>query len=228
MTQIPRLALFDLDNTIIAGDSDFLWGQFLVEKKLIATEHFLEKQRYFYRQYLQYKLDVVKYLQFVQQTYLAIDSKRLPELQNEFVKNIIVPLTKPKLEKLIVYHYRQGHTIIVISASADFIIAPICVQALQITHYIGALIKAIDGTFASCMGEQKYLRLQQWLAHRNLPPSLIASATFYSDSFNDYPLLLKVQNPVVVDGDEKLRRHALANNWQLIDTSTDLLDCENA
>ena len=215
---IKTLALFDLDNTIIDTDSDFEWGNYLVENKLIDAENYLEEYDYFHQQYQLYQLDALEYLKFVQKTYKLLTTDKITENVNNFIIEVIKPKLKPQILELINWHKKKQHQVIVISATAEFLIGNICKQLLEINDYIGAHLEVTDGKYNTCLGADKVTRLQHWLTTNKLPSKLIAGAYFYSDSYNDLPLLQAVKNPIVVDADKLLTDFAINNNWQIINT----------
>ena len=213
---MKTLALFDLDNTIINADSDFEWGNYLVKNKLINAKNYLEKYDYFHQQYQLYQLEALEYLKFVQRTYKLLATDKITENVNNFIIEVIKPKLKPAIVELINWHKKQQHQVIVISATAEFLIGGICKQLLEINDYIGAQLEVTDGKYNTCLGADKVTRLQHWLTTNKLPSELIADAYFYSDSYNDLPLLQAVKNPIVVDADKLLTDFAINNKWQII------------
>jgi len=215
------LAIFDLDNTLIAGDSDHLWGEFLVQQGLVEKASFKAKNDQFYQDYLAGELDIFAYQKFVL-GFLAQHS--LVELANwhqQFMDAEITPIMLPKAFELIAKHREQGHFIMIITATNDFITAPIA-EAFAVDHLIavsaerdeyGGYTGNVAGTPSFHAG--KITRLNEWLADN--PSYSMEGSYFYSDSHNDLPLLNLVDNPVAVNPDEKLETTALEKGWPIMD-----------
>lgn len=215
------LAIFDLDNTLIAGDSDHLWGEFLVQQGLVEAATFKAKNDQFYQDYLNGELDIFAYQKFVL-GFLAQHS--LVELANwhqQFMEESITPIMLPKAFELIAKHRNQGHFIMIITATNDFITAPIA-EAFGVDHLIavsaerdeyGGYTGEVAGT--PSFHEGKITRLNEWLAEN--PNYSMAGSYFYSDSHNDLPLLDIVDHPVAVNPDDKLTVAAQAKGWPIMD-----------
>lgn len=215
------LAIFDLDNTLIAGDSDYLWGEFLVQQGLVDKNAYQAQNDQFYQDYLAGELDIFAYQKFVM-GFLAQHS--LVELANwhqQFMSDVITPIMLPKAAELIAQHREQGHYIMIITATNDFITAPIA-AALEVDHLIavtaerdeyGGYTGEVAGTPSFHAG--KITRLNQWL-EENTNYSM-AGSYFYSDSHNDLPLLEIVDNPIAVNPDEILENIAAEKSWPIMD-----------
>ncbi|SRR5690554_505077 len=215
------LAIFDLDNTLIAGDSDHLWGEFLVQQGLVDKETFKAKNDQFYQDYLAGELDIFAYQKFVL-GFLAQHS--LVELANwhqQFMDENITPILLPKAFELIAKHREQGHFIMIITATNDFITAPIA-DAFAVDHLIAVTAERDEygGYTGNVAGtpsfhEGKITRLNEWLAEN--PSYSMEGSYFYSDSHNDLPLLNLVDHPVAVNPDEKLTAVAQEKGWPIMD-----------
>lgn len=215
------LAIFDLDNTLIAGDSDHLWGEFLVQQGLVDKETFKAKNDQFYQDYLAGELDIFAYQKFVL-GFLAQHS--LVELANwhqQFMDENITPILLPKAFELIAKHREQGHFIMIITATNDFITAPIA-DAFAVDHLIAVTAERDEygGYTGNVAGtpsfhEGKITRLYEWLAEN--PSYSMEGSYFYSDSHNDLPLLNLVDHPVAVNPDEKLTAVAQEKGWPIMD-----------
>lgn len=215
------LAIFDLDNTLIAGDSDHLWGEFLVQQGLVDKETFKAKNDQFYQDYLAGELDIFAYQKFVL-GFLAQHS--LVELANwhqQFMDENITPILLPKAFELIAKHREQGHFIMIITATNDFITAPIA-DAFAVDHLIAVTAERDEygGYTGNVAGtpsfhEGKITRLNEWLAEN--PSYSMKGSYFYSDSHNDLPLLNLVDHPVAVNPDEKLAAVAQEKGWPIMD-----------
>lgn len=216
-----NLALFDLDNTLIAGDSDFQWAQFLIEKKALDRELHETKNIEFYEQYKDGTLDIYEFLDFQLKPLARHSRLQLETWRTEFVQKKIVPIIAPGARPLIERHQLDGDLCIIITATNSFVTAPIA-QLLGIEHLIATEPELEKGEFTGkvtgipSFREGKIDRLEQWLDAHNLTWLSFLRSWFYSDSLNDLPLLGKVTHPVAVDPDATLKNHAEQNNWSII------------
>lgn len=212
------LAIFDLDNTLIAGDSDHSWGEFLVETNMVDGTTFKQTNDQFYEDYKAGCLDIEAYVAFAVAPLKDMSEERRASLQNIFLEQKIKPLMLPKAQKLIQDHRDQGHTVMIITATNRFITEPIA-KLLGIELLLATDPEVIDGVITGkiqgtpCFQEGKVTRLKEWLA---LSDETLTDSFFYSDSFNDIPLLEHVSFPYAVDPDEKLRAHAETHKWPII------------
>ena len=216
-----NLALFDLDNTLIAGDSDFQWAQFLIEMKALDRELHESRNMEFYEQYKAGTLDIHEFLDFQLKPLARHSRVQLEVWRSEFMCKKIMPLIAPGTRQLIERHMLDDDLCIIITATNSFVTAPIA-QALGISHLIATEPEEKDGEFTGKVSgipsfrEGKIERLENWLDAHNLTWLSFLRSWFYSDSLNDLPLLSKVTHPVAVDPDPTLRRHAENNNWPII------------
>lgn len=212
------LALFDLDNTLLNGDSDYAWGQFLVSKGLVEKDHYETANQYFYDQYKLGVLDIHEFSAFSFQPLSERSMAELADLHREFMATTIQPLMSVAAQDLVNQHRQQGHTLVVITATNSFITRPI-VEAFGIPHLLATEPKIVNGRYTReidgvpCFQAGKVTRLQHWLQDRT---ETLAGSYFYSDSHNDLPLLEMVQHPVAVDPDDTLRTTAQARGWPVI------------
>ena len=213
------LALFDLDNTLLNGDSDHSWGMYLAEIGAVDAELQKQKQDYFYQQYLEGKLDIYEFCEF-QFTVLAENSvEQLNQWHADFMSNIIEPMIESGKADLLEPHREAGDDIIIITATNDFITAPIA-KRLGVETLIATQAEFIDGQFTGkvagipCFQDGKVTRLNKWLAENN---KVFADSYFYSDSINDLPLLELADRAIAVTPDERLRAHAKEQKWPIID-----------
>jgi len=212
------LAIFDLDNTLIAGDSDHLWGEFLVEKQLVDVEYFRNKNDEFYNDYVEGKLNIFDYIEFSLAPLAERDMETLNALHSEFMATKIAPIMLTQARELIEHHRQQGDTLLVITATNRFVTQPI-VSAFGIDNLLAIELEESNGRYTGksvgtpSYKEGKVTRLHEWLTEN---PHELNSAFFYSDSHNDIPLLKQVGHPVVVDGDEQLLEKASKEGWQSI------------
>lgn len=212
------LAIFDLDNTLIAGDSDYLWGCFVCERGLVDNDWFATENERFYRDYQSGNLDIQAYLRFALAPLKGRSMAELEALHQRFMAEKIQPILLPRAQQLVESHRGQGHRLLIITATNDFITRPIA-TAFGIRDLVACEAESVDGYYTGepcgipSFHEGKVLRLQAWLKAEGLSPD---SIWFYSDSHNDLPLLQQVDCPVVVDPDPLLRRHAESAGWPVI------------
>ncbi|CAA0116051.1 putative phosphatase [Halioglobus japonicus] len=212
------LAIFDLDNTLIGDDSDHLWGQFVCEQKLVDASDFAQRSDQFYADYQSGDLDIDAYLRFVLGSLKGHPPEQLDAWHRTFMDNKIKPIMLPKAAELLADHRRQGHKLLIITATNRFITAPIA-AALGVDNLIACEAEIVDGLYTGAPSgipsfkEGKVTRLYEWLESHHCD---LDGAWFYSDSHNDLPLLELVDNPVAVDPDDTLRNRAIELGWPVI------------
>jgi HAD superfamily hydrolase (TIGR01490 family) len=212
------LAIFDLDNTLIADDSDYLWGKFLVDQGIVDRLVYDKINAKFYEDYQNGTLDMLAFLRFALTPLAAHPIEQLHNWRQDFINSIIKPLLLDRAKALIEKHRAQGDTLLVITATNSFITAPI-VALYGIENLIATTPEMIDGKYTGnvngvpCFQEGKVTRLNEWLTLNN---EKLEGSYFYSDSHNDLPLLKLVDFPVAVDPDEKLRDFADTQKWEII------------
>ncbi|EED34374.1 HAD-superfamily subfamily IB hydrolase [Luminiphilus syltensis NOR5-1B] len=212
------LAIFDLDNTLIAGDSDHLWGEFVCDIGLANSASHREKNAQFAADYRRGELDVLAYLHFALDPIRGMDPTQVEVLQNQFMTDYIESLMLPRADALIADHRARGHTLLIITATNTVVTRPIA-DRLGIEHLIGCEPEIIGGCYTGASvgvpsyREGKVVRLKQWLGTHS---ESMADAWFYSDSHNDLPLLREVAHPVAVDPDTTLKQIADQNQWPVI------------
>ncbi len=212
------LAIFDLDNTLLAGDSDHLWGQFLCREGLVDGADFEQRNEQFYRDYQAGELDIQAYLRFALAPLKGHPPEVLEEWHARFMATVIEPIILPRGRDLIERHRQQGDDLLIITATNEFITRPIA-TALGVEELLACEAEVVDGRYTGeprgvpSYKEGKVTRLRAWLADRGLE---LAGAWFYSDSHNDLPLLQLVDHPVAVDPDDSLREAAVAKGWPII------------
>ena len=213
-----RLAIFDLDNTLLAGDSDHQWGEYLCARGLVDVEAYRAKNDSFYADYLAGKLDVVAYQNFCQEVLGRTDKAQLDAWHAEFMRDCIEPLILPKGEALLAQHRAAGDVVMIITATNRFITGPIA-QRLGVEHLIATECGMQGGQYTGelvnvpSFQAGKITRLNEWLAEQQ---ATLADSYFYSDSHNDLPLLEQVTHAVAVDPDDTLRTLALQRGWSVI------------
>jgi HAD superfamily hydrolase (TIGR01490 family) len=212
------IALFDLDNTLIAGDSDYLWGCFLVEHGIVDGATYERENRRFYDLYKIGKLDIYEFLDFQLQPLAANDLDTLQRWRAQYIEEKIVPILLPKAHDLINRHRQQGDTLAIITATNRFITGPIA-ELYGISHLLATEPELVGDRYTGgitgipCFQDGKVQQLSGWL---QVHGQTLDDSWFYSDSHNDLPLLNKVINPVAVDPDEIIEQHASEHGWPII------------
>ncbi len=212
------LAIFDLDNTLLAGDSDYLWGRFVVERGLVDKASYDAQNQRFYEDYKRGELDVRAYLRFALEPLTRYPAEELHALRAEFLQEIIRPIVLEAGQELVRDHAHRGHVTMIITATNRFITGPIA-ELFGVEHLLATTPEFRGGRYTGevidepTFREGKVKALDIWLAERSEQPR---QSWFYSDSHNDLPLLEKVTNPVAVDPDKQLRELAQARGWPVI------------
>ena len=212
-----ELLIFDLDNTLLAGDSDRNWGIFLAEQKVVESSYLDESEK-FYNNYYDGSLDIDGFLSFCLKPLIENDMEYLLKLRQQFIEDKIKPIVTQPGKEIINHAIENGKTVVIATATNDFVTRPIAdlfnVQTLIATEFeiknqqfTG---KVID---APCFREGKLHKVQKWVDDNNFD---LSKASFYSDSFNDLPLLEKVKTPVIVDGDDKLVEIGKNRDWDCV------------
>jgi len=214
-----RLVLFDLDNTLLTGDSDFEWAQFLIEQGVVDREVYEARNQAFYDQYKAGTLDIFEFLNFQLKPLSRHPRTVLDEWYRQFMSGRILPMIRASARALVAKH--RNDVRVVITATNSFVTAPIA-REFGVEHLIATEPEARNGEFTGnvsgipCFREGKVSRLQGWLAGRGQTMASFDASWFYSDSLNDLPLLERVTHPVAVDPDDRLRAHAVARGWPII------------
>ena len=221
-----RLALFDLDNTLLAGDSDHAWGRFLAEVGAVDPDTYTRANDDFYAQYLAGTLDIYEFCRFVFQPLVAHPLPQLERWREEFLGERIQPMIAPGAADLLARHRAVGDTLLIITATNSFVTRPIA-DMLGVENLIATEPEFLDGRYTGelaatpCFQEGKIARLKEWLRDRGESEQTMAKACFYSDSRNDIPLLEAVGEPVAVDADPALAAHARERGWPHISLRED-------
>ncbi len=220
MPQAMKLALFDLDNTLLAGDSDFEWAQFLIEKGVLDREVYEARNIQFYEQYRAGTLDIHEFLDFQLKPLSRHPRSQLETWRAEYVRNKILPMMTRKARDLVASH--AGDARAVVTATNSFVTMPIArefgIENLVATDPAENASGEFTGGVAGlpAFREGKIARVEAWLAGLGLTWASFRETWFYSDSLNDLPLLSRVSHPVAVDPDETLKEHALEHGWSII------------
>jgi HAD superfamily hydrolase (TIGR01490 family) len=214
-----RLVLFDLDDTLLAGDSDFEWAQYLIEQKVLDREVYEARNLEFYEQYKAGTLNIHEFLDFQLKPLSRHPRAQLDAWHRDYMARKVRPMMRSKARALVEQH--SGDLRAVITATNSFVTAPIA-REFGIEHLIATEPAAVNGEFTGgvagipCFREGKLARLETWLAGRGTALGSFAETWFYSDSHNDLALLERVTHPVAVDPDETLRAHAAKRGWPVI------------
>jgi len=214
-----RLVLFDLDNTLLAGDSDFEWAQFLIEQGVLDREVYEARNQAFYDQYKAGTLDIHEFLDFQLKPLSRHRRALLDAWHREFMALKIMPLIRESARALVARH--RADLRVVITATNSFVTRPIA-HEFGIENLIATEPEQRGGEFTGnvvgtpCFREGKVARLEAWLGAQGRPLGAFPESCFYSDSFNDLPLLARVTHPVAVDPDDTLRAHAEQHGWPII------------
>ena len=212
------LVLFDLDNTLLAGDSDYLWGQFLGEQGLVDKDFYEAENERFYREYREGRLDIFEFLAFSLKPLSQRPMQELQQLHRQFMEDKILPIITPDAKMLVEMHRKRGDDLLIITATNAFVTAPIA-AIFGIDQLIATEPEIRNGRYTGrvagtpCFREGKVKRLEGWLQKHD---QNLGNAWFYSDSHNDLPLLEKVTHPIPVDPDEALSRVAKDRGWPVL------------
>ena len=212
------LALFDLDNTLLGGDSDHRFGQFLCQHQLVDAQAYQARNDAFYEDYKAGRLDVVAYQNFCQEILARHEPAQLALWHRQFMAEYIEPVILPKGEALLAEHRARGDFLLIITATNRFITGPIA-ERLGVDDLLATECQMLEGRYTGrltdtpCFQAGKVERLNRWLAQHG---QSLEGASFYSDSINDLPLLEAVSRPVAVDPDERLRATAEQRGWTIL------------
>jgi len=215
-----KLALFDLDNTLLAGDSDFEWAQYLIRQGVLDRELYEARNLEFYEQYRAGTLDIHEFLDFQLKPLARHARRELERWREDYVRGTVVPMITRKARDLVSSHGSDARA--VVTATNSFVTRPIArefgIENLVATdpaeNAAGEFTGGVAGVPA--FREGKVIRVEQWLSDLGLGWHSFDETWFYSDSLNDLPLLSMVSHPVAVDPDETLKQHALAKGWEII------------
>ena len=217
------LALFDLDNTLLNGDSDHAWGMFLADIGVLDPIEQKVKQDYFYDQYLKGTLDIFEFCEYQFNELTKHSKAQLDQWHMEFMDAVIEPMIITGKAALIDQHRAAEDDIVIITATNDFVTGPIA-KRLGVEHLLATIAEFKNEMFTGkvagtpCFQDGKIKKLEDWLSERGqeLNGQTMSDSIFYSDSINDLPLLELVDIPVAVTPDDQLRAHALRQNLSLI------------
>ena len=212
-----ELLIFDLDNTLLAGDSDRNWGIFLAEQKVVESTYLDESEK-FYNNYYDGSLDIDGFLSFCLKPLIENDMEYLLKLRQQFIEDKIKPIVTQPGKEIINHAIQNGKTVVIATATNDFVTRPIA-DLFNVQTLIATEFEIKDQQFTGkvidvpCFREGKLNKVQKWVDDNNFD---LSKASFYSDSFNDLPLLEKVKTPVIVDGDDKLVEIGKNRDWDCV------------
>ena len=215
------LVLFDLDNTLLAGDSDFEWAQFLISKGVLDREVYEARNQTFYDQYKAGTLDIFEFLDFQLKPLARHSRAQLDAWHREFLDTRIRPMMTPQSQALVKEHLASGAVVAIVTATNSFVTGPIA-RAFGIPHLVATIPAQENGAFTGkprgtpAFKAGKIERVEAWLESLGLCWESFEKSSFYSDSHNDLPLMKRVNNPVAVDPDDTLRAHATTQGWPVI------------
>jgi len=212
------LAIFDLDNTLLRGDSDYLWGMYLIDKGAVDEESHQRENERFYQEYIKGQMDIMSFLRFQLAPLARIPLSELLQMREDYIENFIKPIITEQALELVDKHRQQGDVLLIITATNDFVTRPIADlfgiddliatnAELKNNQYTGA----VSGT--PCFQKGKISRLREWLDETGHD---MKGSWFYSDSHNDLPLLQEVDNPVAVNPDPTLAEYAQRAGWKVL------------
>lgn len=214
-----NLAIFDLDKTLLEGDSDHAWGLYACERGLVEKDFYEQENDKFYAQYDEGELNLGLYLEFVLSILRSAPLNLIYKIRDDFIKERVLPMLRPRILDILEEHKKQGDKVIIITATNDFLAYPLK-DILQIDEVIATSLEVDETGFTGKVTKTpsfqggKIVRLEQWQEETAFEFDKI---TFYSDSHNDLPLLRKVDEPVAVTPDEKLLEVAKTEGWRIIE-----------
>jgi HAD superfamily hydrolase (TIGR01490 family) len=215
-----KLIIFDLDNTILNGDSDYSWIKFMIDSGQVDHDEYTKRNEYFYEQYYQGSLDYDAWAEFALSTFKDKTPEQLKGLLKEFLNSIIEPMINIYALRLLHEHSHDNDFMLLASATNSIIVEPIA-ERLGFKHIIATDVEIIAGKYTgkmkgeSALGKGKLNKVKEWMSRNGF--SNFENTTFYSDSINDLPLLLEVSNPIAVNPDEQLRATCWEANWEIIE-----------
>ena len=218
---MSKLTLFDLDNTLLLGDSDYEWGQFLIERGVLGREEYEAQNAAYYEQYRNGTLDIHEFLGFALRPLAAHAPQDLERWHAEFMATRIRPIILPRAQALVRGHLEAGDLCAVVTATNSFVTTPI-VREFGVPHLVATEPERVAGRFTGrvlgvpCFRDGKIARVEAWLAGEGRNLRDFGQSSFYSDSHNDLPLLERVTRPVAVDHDAELAAEARRRGWPVI------------
>ena len=220
------LALFDLDHTLLDVDSDYLWGEYIVKHDLVDEAEYRTANQKFYQDYIEGTLDATEYNEFVAQFLSSLPMDRLHELREDYIKSEIEPHIRPKAMEVLCQHIEQGHDVVIISATNDFVVSAIAERfGITEANVLATPLEIKDERYTGKLTDKpnfqagKIYHLDKWLDKQQIAGVKFEKTYAYSDSKNDIPLLNWADIAICVSPDDALHAHALAHRWAVEDWS---------
>jgi len=215
-----KLVIFDLDNTILNGDSDYSWINFLINENYVDKHEYEKRNQYFYNQYYEGNLDYDEWAEFALSTMKGKTPFDLEELLSKFLSTVIEPMINIYALRLLHNHHHDNDIMLLASATNSVLVEPIA-RRLGFENIVATEVEIIDGVYTGkvygrpALGQGKLTKVEEWAAQNNIKD--FKDAIFYSDSINDLPLLSEVGVPIAVNPDDQLRNLSIKNNWEVIE-----------
>ena len=215
-----NLAIFDLDNTILNGDSDYSWINFLIEKGFVNKDEYERKNKYFYDQYYQGKLNYDEWAEFALTTIKGKKPEEIEDILSKFLSEIIEPMINIYALKLLHDHTHNNDIMLLASATNSVIVEPIA-KRLGFKNIVSTEVEIIDEIYTGkvlgipALSKGKLIKVKEWMLQNSIES--FDNTSFYSDSINDLPLLAAVSKPVAVNPDDMLREECRKRSWEIID-----------
>ena len=215
-----KLVIFDLDNTILNGDSDYSWINFLINENYVDKHEYEKRNQYFYDQYYEGNLDYDEWAEFALSTMKGKTPFDLEEPLSKFLSTVIEPMINIYPLRLLHNHHHDNDIMLLASATNSVLVEPIA-RRLGFENIVATEVEIIDGVYTGkvygrpALGQGKLTKVEEWAAQNNIKD--FKDAIFYSDSINDLPLLSEVGVPIAVNPDDQLRNLSIKNNWEVID-----------
>jgi len=215
-----KLVIFDLDNTILNGDSDYSWINFLINENYVDKHEYEKRNQYFYDQYYEGNLDYDEWAEFALSTIKGKTPFDLEELLSKFLSTVIEPMINIYALRLLHNHHHDNDIMLLASATNSVLVEPIA-RRLGFENIVATEVEIIDGVYTGkvygrpALGQGKLTKVEEWASQNNIKD--FKDAIFYSDSINDLPLLSEVGVPIAVNPDDQLRNLSIKNNWEVID-----------
>ncbi|MGP1679722.1 MAG: HAD family hydrolase [Burkholderiales bacterium] len=216
-----ELVLFDLDNTLLDGDSDYEWAQFLIERGVLERASYEHRNQEFFDQYKAGRLDIYAFLDFQLAPLAQYPRAQLDAWHAQFMAQKILPKISAAARRLVNRSLKEAHLCAIVTATNSFVTAPIA-REFGVAHLVATEPEQIGDRFTGkvsgtpCFREGKVTRVEQWLAAQGKLWGDFSETRFYSDSHNDLPLLERVTHPIAVRPDHALKQAALARGWEVI------------
>jgi HAD superfamily hydrolase (TIGR01490 family) len=221
-----RLALFDLDNTLLPVDSDYEWGEFLCRNGVVDAQRYRQRNAEFLEQYRAGTLDILDFLGFALEPLVKLDAATRHALQERYMDEVVASHIDARAVALVRQHQDEGALCAIVTATNAFVTAPIA-EAFGVAHLIASVPEQSGGRFTGgirgvpCFREGKITRVTAWLEEQGRGWDSFTRTTFYSDSRNDIALLEHVDEPVATNPDDVLRAHATARGWRILELFDD-------